>query len=37
MIPIVNSTPPGAYTSKLHGFVGAANETEHFNSVWIQP
>jgi peptide/nickel transport system substrate-binding protein len=37
MIPIVNSTPPGAYTAKLHGFVGAANETEHFNSVWIQP
>ena len=37
MIPIVNSTPPGAYVAKLHGFVGAANETEHFNSVWIQP
>src|SRR5579862_1174723 len=37
MIPIVNSTPPGAYVSKLQGFVGAANETEHFNSVWLQP
>jgi len=37
MVPIVNSTPPGAYTSKVHGFVGAANEDEHFNSVWIQP
>jgi peptide/nickel transport system substrate-binding protein len=37
MVPIVNSTPPGAFVSKLHGFVGAANETEHFNSVWIQP
>jgi peptide/nickel transport system substrate-binding protein len=37
MVPIVNSTPVGAYVSKLHGFVGAANETEHFNSVWLQP
>ena len=37
MVPIVNSTPPGAYVSKLQGFVGAANETEHFNSVWLQP
>jgi len=37
MIPIVDSTPPGAYVSKLQGFVGAANETEHFNSVWLQP
>jgi peptide/nickel transport system substrate-binding protein len=37
MIPIVNSTPPGAFVSKLQGFVGAANETEHFNSVWLQP
>jgi len=37
MIPIVNSTPPGAYVSKVHGFVGAANQTEHFNSVWLQP
>ena len=36
-IPIVNSTPPGAYLSKVHGFVGASNGTEHFNSVWIQP
>lgn len=37
MVPIVNSRPPGAYSTKLHGFVGAANETEHFNSVWLQP
>jgi len=37
MVPIVNSTPPGAYNAKIHGFVGASNGTEHFNSVWIQP
>jgi peptide/nickel transport system substrate-binding protein len=37
MIPIVNSTPPGAFTSKVHGFVAAGNGTEHFNAVWIQP
>jgi peptide/nickel transport system substrate-binding protein len=37
MAPIVNSTPPGAYVSKVHGFVGASNGTEHFNAVWIQP
>ncbi len=37
MVPIVNSTPPGAYAAKVHGFVGASNGTEHFNSVWIQP
>jgi peptide/nickel transport system substrate-binding protein len=36
-VPIVNSTPPGAYVSKVHGFVGAGNQTELFNSVWIQP
>jgi peptide/nickel transport system substrate-binding protein len=35
-IPIVNSTPPGAYTSKIHGFVGAGNAIEYFNTVWIQ-
>ena len=34
---IVNSTPPGAYTSKVHGFVGAGNGIEYFNSVWLQP
>ena len=37
MVPIVNSVLAGAYTSKVHGFVGAANTTEHFNSVWLQP
>jgi peptide/nickel transport system substrate-binding protein len=37
MVPIVNSTPPGAYNSKIHGFVGAGNGIEHFNGVWIQP
>ncbi len=35
-IPIVNSTPPGAMTSKVHGFVGAGNAIEYFNTVWIQ-
>ena len=34
-IPIVNSTPPGAFTSKIHGFVGAGNGIEYFNTVWI--
>jgi peptide/nickel transport system substrate-binding protein len=37
MAPIVDSTPPGAYAAKVHGFVGASNGTEHFNAVWIQP
>jgi hypothetical protein len=32
-IPIVNSTPPGAYSSKVHGFVGAGNAIEYFNTV----
>ena len=32
-IPIVNSTPPGAYNSKVHGFVGAGNAIEYFNTV----
>jgi hypothetical protein len=36
MVPIVNSTPPGAFNPKVHGFVGAANGIEHFNGVWIQ-
>jgi peptide/nickel transport system substrate-binding protein len=34
-VPIVNSTPPGVYTSKVHGFVGASNGIEYFNSVWL--
>jgi peptide/nickel transport system substrate-binding protein len=34
-VPLVNSTPPGAYNSKVHGYVGAGNGTEHFNSVWL--
>jgi peptide/nickel transport system substrate-binding protein len=34
-VPIVNSTPPGAYTSKVHGFVPAGNGIEYFNSVWL--
>jgi peptide/nickel transport system substrate-binding protein len=36
MVPIVNSVPPGAYTSKVHGFVPAGNGIEYFNTVWIQ-
>jgi peptide/nickel transport system substrate-binding protein len=35
MVPIVNSTPPGAYTSKVHGFVPAGNGIEYFNTVWL--
>jgi peptide/nickel transport system substrate-binding protein len=33
MVPIVNSTPPGAYTSKVHGFIPAGNGIEYFNTV----
>jgi peptide/nickel transport system substrate-binding protein len=32
-IPVVNSTPPGAYSSKVKGFVGAGNAIEYFNTV----
>jgi peptide/nickel transport system substrate-binding protein len=35
VVPIVNSTPPGAYTSKVHGFVPAGNGIEYFNTVWL--
>lgn len=35
MVPIVNSTPPGAYTTKVHGFVPAGNGIEYFNTVWL--
>ncbi len=35
VVPIVNSTPPGAYTSKVKGFVGAGNAIEYFNSVYL--
>jgi peptide/nickel transport system substrate-binding protein len=35
MVPVVNSTPPGAYTSKVHGFVPAGNGIEYFNTVWL--
>jgi peptide/nickel transport system substrate-binding protein len=34
-VPIVNSTPPGAYTSKVKGFVGAGNAIEYFNTVTL--
>jgi peptide/nickel transport system substrate-binding protein len=35
MVPIVNSTPPGAYTSKVQGFVAAGNGIFLYNSVWL--
>jgi peptide/nickel transport system substrate-binding protein len=35
MVPLVNSTPPGAYTSKVHGFIPAGNGIEYFNTVWL--
>jgi peptide/nickel transport system substrate-binding protein len=35
MVPIVNSQPPGADTSKVHGFVGSSNGIEYFNTVWL--
>jgi peptide/nickel transport system substrate-binding protein len=35
VVPIVNSTPPGAYTSKVHGFVGSGNGIEYFNTVYL--
>ena len=34
-VPIVDSTPPGAYSTKVNGFVGAGNAIEYFNTVWI--
>jgi len=34
-VPIVNSTPPGAYSSKVHGYVGSGNGIEYFNTVWL--
>ena len=36
MVPILNSTPPGAYLPKVHGFVGAGNGIDYFNTVWLQ-
>jgi peptide/nickel transport system substrate-binding protein len=35
VVPIVNSTPPGSYSAKVHGFVGASNGIEYFNTVWL--
>jgi peptide/nickel transport system substrate-binding protein len=35
VVPLVNSQPPGALTSKVHGYVGASNGTEYLNSVWL--
>jgi peptide/nickel transport system substrate-binding protein len=36
MVPIVNSTPPGAYTSKVHGFVPSGNGIFYYNTVWLK-
>ncbi len=36
MVPIVNSNPPGAYSSRVHGFVPAGNGYFFYSSVWIQ-
>ncbi len=35
VVPIVNSTPPGAYTTKVQGFVPAGNAIEYFNTVTL--
>ncbi len=35
MAPIVNSQPPGALTSKVHGYLGASNGIEYLNTVWL--
>ena len=35
VVPIVNSTPPGVFTAKVHGFVGDSNGIEYFNTVWL--
>jgi peptide/nickel transport system substrate-binding protein len=37
MVPIVNSTPAGALSAKVHGYLGASNGTEYLAPVWIQP
>jgi peptide/nickel transport system substrate-binding protein len=35
LVPIVNSQPPGAFTSKVHGYVGASNGIEYLNTVTV--
>ena len=35
IVPILNSTPPGAYAKTLNGFQGNGNLTEFFNTVWL--
>jgi peptide/nickel transport system substrate-binding protein len=35
LVPIVNSQPPGALTSKVHGYLGASNGIEYLNTVWL--
>jgi peptide/nickel transport system substrate-binding protein len=36
IIPILNSTPPGAENTKVQGFVGNGSLAEFFNSVWLK-
>ena len=35
IVPILHSTPPGAYAKTLNGFQGNGNLTEFFNTVWL--
>ena len=35
VVPLVNANPPGAYTTKVNGFVPAGNGIEYFNTVWL--
>jgi peptide/nickel transport system substrate-binding protein len=35
IIPILNSTPPGAAAAYVQGFQGNGNLTEFFNTVWL--
>jgi peptide/nickel transport system substrate-binding protein len=36
VVPIVNSQPPGALTSKVQGYVGASNGIEYLSLVWLK-
>ncbi len=36
VVPLINSTPPGAYVSKVQGFLPAGNGIEYFNTVSLK-
>ncbi len=36
VVPLINSTPPGAYVSKVQGFLPAGNSIEYFNTVSLK-